>query len=96
MGVQPEDDELAGLSLPGDAGRLDDEPLDLGGEKLGLDNRKHQGKPRKTDVAMNEPGTGSHRPRPSSARIGNALPSRNPSTLAVVDYQEPRVRRNRE
>ena len=95
VGVQPKNDELAGFPLPGDAGRLDGEPLDIGREKLGLDNREHQGKPRESDVAMNEPGTANYRSRPSSARIGNSPPARNPSTLARVDYQKPRVRRNR-
>ena len=46
MGVQPDDHELPGLALLGDARRLDDEPLDIRCEKLGLDDGKHAVEPR--------------------------------------------------
>ena len=44
--VDPEDHELAGLALAGDARGLDPEQLDVGGEEAGLEDGEHE--PRKS------------------------------------------------
>ena len=59
MRVQSQDDELAGLPLPGDAGGLDGESFDFGGQKLGLENRSHGGEPRKSSAG--DPPRDDHR-----------------------------------
>ena len=95
VGVQPEDDELAGLPLPGDARRLDDEPLDIGREKLGLDDRKHAVEPRQRGGDRTSRGQaviGLDLYRPGSA---TRFP-KGPSSLVYLPYQETSDRRNRE
>src|SRR5262249_3901710 len=62
--VDADDDELAGLALAGDPRRLDDEALDLGGQELGRDYRKHPVaspaslRPRRPSPLMSSPRRG--------------------------------------
>ncbi len=74
----PHDDELSGLAFSRDARRFDDEPLDVGREKLGLHDRKHETVPR---VSIGNPRGGRHLRQPIAS--GVAALNRSISTTAV-------------
>ena len=86
--VHAQDHELAGLALPGDAWRLDREPLDIGREELGLDDREHQGNPREPRWGGRTSRRTGDRPRPLVGPVAVLRPH-EPVDLGRVDYQKP-------